>query len=435
MAQNIFQPFLKPILNKLSPKSQRISRRDLILGMGFAGGAAALSTLLVQNLTTDSTQESVPFFGEHQSGILNPAPAAALIATFDVLAKNKDDLIRLFKILTDRLSFATIGGDVPALDPKLPPANSGLLNPSKIFPDNLTATISVGASLFDDRFGLGALRPKHLVAMPKFSNDALDVDLSHGDLLIQFCANTAETNIHALREVIKNLPDLISLRWKMEGFLPAHNVNSHSFLKSNLISKKETVRNMLGFKDGTANLNPQDHGLMNRIVWVQARSGEPDWATGGTYQVVRIIRNKVEHWDRTPLQEQEQIIGRKKDSGAPLGMKNENDIPNYSRDRKGEIIPLDAHIRLANPRISDLGKILRRGFNYSRGYSKSGQLDMGLLFVCFQSNLQKGFITVQERLSGEPLEEYIQPIGGGYFFALPGVANKNNYLGQSLLEA
>ncbi|MEH2051393.1 Dyp-type peroxidase [Nostoc sp.] len=79
--------------------------------------------------------------------------------------------------------------------------------------------------------------------------------------------------------------------------------------------------------------------------------------------------------------------------------------------------------------------ILRRGFNYSRGYDKSGQLDMGLLFVCFQSNLEKGFITVQERLNGEPLEEYIKPIGGGYFFALPGVSTKGSYVGQSLLEA
>ncbi|MBH8577604.1 Dyp-type peroxidase [Nostocaceae cyanobacterium CENA369] len=62
-------------------------------------------------------------------------------------------------------------------------------------------------------------------------------------------------------------------------------------------------------------------------------------------------------------------------------------------------------------------------------------LDMGLLFVCFQSNLEKGFITVQSRLNGEPLEEYIKPIGGGYFFALPGVEAKGGYLGQSLLEA
>jgi deferrochelatase/peroxidase EfeB len=43
-------------------------------------------------------------------------------------------------------------------------------------------------------------------------------------------------------------------------------------------------------------------------------------------------------------------------------------------------------------------------------------------------------LTVQERLNGEPLEEYIKPIGGGFFFALPGVQAKGNYVGQSLLE-
>jgi deferrochelatase/peroxidase EfeB len=67
--------------------------------------------------------------------------------------------------------------------------------------------------------------------------------------------------------------------------------------------------------------------------------------------------------------------------------------------------------------------------------NNSGQLDMGLLFVCFQADLQRGFITVQERLNGEPLEEYIKPVGGGFFFALPDVRTRGNYLGQSLLES
>ncbi|XPE38583.1 hypothetical protein ACNKHS_06060 [Shigella flexneri] len=34
--------------------------------------------------------------------------------------------------------------------------------------------------------------------------------------------------------------------------------------------------------------------------------------------------------------------------------------------------------------------------------------------------LGKGFLTVQKRLNGEALEQYVKPIGGGYFFALPG---------------
>jgi deferrochelatase/peroxidase EfeB len=142
-------------------------------------------------------------------------------------------------------------------------------------------------------------------------------------------------------------------------------------------------------------------------------------------------------WDRTPLGEQQTIFGREKLSGAPLGMHNEHDVPDYAKDPDGDLIALDAHIRLANPRTpeTDSSLMLRRGYSYSSGITGSGQLDMGLLFVCFQHDLAKGFITVQQRLNGEALEEYIRPIGGGYFFALPGVADEKHYLGQSLLQA
>ena len=33
------------------------------------------------------------------------------------------------------------------------------------------------------------------------------------------------------------------------------------------------------------------------------------------------------------------------------------------------------------------------------------------------------------------LEEYIRPEGGGYFFALPGVASANGHLGQAMFGA
>ena len=40
---------------------------------------------------------------------------------------------------------------------------------------------------------------------------------------------------------------------------------------------------------------------------------------------------------------------------------------------------------------------------------------------------------MQQRLNGEPLEEYILPVGGGFFSVLPGVRATGGFLGQGLL--
>ncbi len=124
-------------------------------------------------------------------------------------ASDKADLERLFRLLTKRIAFLTQGGPAPAVpNPRLPPLDSGILGP-EIAPDNLTITVSMGESLFDERFGLAAQKPLRLQKMTRFPNDSLDAALCHGDLLLQICANTQDTVIHALRDIIKHTPDLL----------------------------------------------------------------------------------------------------------------------------------------------------------------------------------------------------------------------------------
>lgn len=404
-------------------------RRWLIAASSLA--AAGLAEGLMSRLRSASAIESagdrLPFYGQHQSGIVTPTPAAALVVALDVTAGSRSELTQLFQTLTQRIAFLMSGGRLEVRDRRFPPSGSGILGP-EFAPDRLTVTVGVGASLFDDRYGLAALKPKRLKSMPRFPNDRLDPALVHGDLLLQFHANHAETNIHALRDIVKAISGLAVLRWQMTGFQQPDTLpHPHQV----------STRNLLGFKDGTANLNPEDDRLMNQLVWVQPHANEPGWTAGGTYAVVRVIRMFVEFWDRAPLIEQEQIFGRDRASGAVLGYAREEDEPDYSRDPNGLQVPLDAHIRLANPRTPDSAdsRILRQGFNYSRGFDQAGQLDMGLLFACYQQDLEKGFETVQNRLNGEALEEYIKPIGGGYFFVLPGVRHAQDYLGRSLLAS
>jgi deferrochelatase/peroxidase EfeB len=408
-----------------------VNRRNLLKGaVAGAAGTALTGGLLAAGARHDAqtaasaqplAPDLVPFHGLHQAGLVAPVPAQrySTHVALDTTAANRADLVTLFRTVTDRARFLTAGGTPPDLGVGSPPSDSAVLGP--VVPsDGLSVTLSVGSSLFDGRYGLAGRKPDGLVPMRSFPNDSLEPAALHGDLFLQICANHPDTVHHALRDITKHTRGGMQIRYRLDGFGSPPRPAGVS-------------RNLLGFKDGISQPPPTEN---DRLLWIPPGVDNPDWAVGGTYHVVRFIRMLVEFWDRVDINEQETMFGRRRDSGAPLDGAAELDVPNYAADPKGEVIPLTAHMRLANPRTPETAtsRILRRPYNYDNGVDQNGNLEVGLIFVSFQQDVARQFEATQTRLVNEPLVDYIQPYGGGYFLALPGVRDGRDWLGRALLS-
>jgi deferrochelatase/peroxidase EfeB len=262
--------------------------------------------------------------------------------------------------------------------------------------------------------------------MTPFRHDSLDPALSNGDLLIQLCAGSRDTVVHALLEIIAHTSGAMTPRWSVSGFVAPPRPAGVS-------------RDWFGFKDGIANPDPASTAQMNQWVWVQPHTTEPAWAAGGTYQAVRIVHFDVEKWQEVPLAQQERIMGRRKVSGAPMYALDPNVTEQldrvYTNDPQGLITALNSHVRLANPQTPETAStstILRRSYNFQLSRQTGGYPDLGHAFCCFQRHLST-YIAMQTRLENELLVPYISPRGGGYFFVLPGVRNSRDYYARGLL--
>ena len=405
-----------------------LSRRTLLVGAGAAGigvaGAALGSRVSAGRSAAAEDGTIVPFYGPHQAGITTAAQDHLYFAAFDVVTAQRSELRRVLDEWTAASAQMTRGleaGATGALGGPYvaPPDDTG--EALGLPASSLTITVGLGASLFHDaagvdRFGFAGGRPSRLIDLPHFAGDRLDRSRSDGDLCVQACANDPQVAFHAVRNLARIGFGVVALRWTQLGFGRT----------SSTTTAQATPRNLFGFKDGTANLKAEEHAELERHLWVQPgdEAAAAAWMTGGTYLVARRISMHIETWDRTSLQEQEQIVGRTKGSGAPLSGGDEFTEPDFSRAGRSEqpLIAANAHLRLAHPSANGGARILRRGYNFTDGSTGIGRLDAGLFFVAFVRDPAAQFVPMQTRLAVEdPMMEYVVHTGSALFAVPPGI--------------
>ncbi len=361
----------------------------------------------------------VPFRGARQAGITTPAQDRLHFVALDVVTDDADavrDLLTAWTRAAERMSAgaeAAPGGVVGGGPWGVPQDTGEALD---LGAARLTVTVGYGPSLFDGRFGLAGRRPEALRDLPAFAGDDLDPRRSGGDLCIQACADDPQVAVHAVRNLVRMGIGVVAVRWSQLGFGRT----------SSTSTTQVTPRNMFGFKDGTANLKAEAPAELDEHVWV-APEDVPDaaaWMAGGSYLVARRIRMHIEVWDRSPLRDQEDTIGRDKLVGAPLGATKEFAEPDFTAlaaDGQPRI-PVDSHVALAHPDHLGGVQILRRGYNFTDGTDGQGHLDAGLFFVAFVRDAHRQFVPMQQALArADRMNEYIEHTGSALFACPPGL--------------
>ncbi len=309
----------------------------------------------------------------HQTGIFERLQKHLTIFVFDL--KDKRAL---------KASFETLWED---LNERLLDWHSGAA---------LTVTIGFGLPLFE-KLGKASLKPKALRIMPTWERDAFDPKKEQGDLLVQICSNERSVNFHVERAILAHLEKSFALKAHHEGFgLPES-------------------RGQLGFVDGTG--NPKGDG-----AYPAALIGDEEKRhAGGTYMVVRKIREDVKRWEALSLDEQERRIGRRKADSAKLEPRQKT--------------PASSHVE----KSSFTGKhgdveLLRRSIPYG------SPDETGLIFICYVRSLDQ-FETIKNQMvspksQGETtgkdgIHDFSTPVSGGYYFIPPKPA-EGGFLGDFL---
>lgn len=406
---------------------KKVSRREvikmsLLTGTGIAIGASGIGSIATMTeafsdpksqLKNAQKDNTIPFYGKHQAGIVTPQQTYTYIAAFDLQTDKKQDVIDLFKQWTQASAVMSTGKVEYAYENDwLPPKDTG--EALGLSAARLTVTFGLGTTFFKkdgvDRYGISQKKPSNLAPIPAMPRDDLAEPYIGGDISVQVCADDQQVAFHAIRNIIKTAIGKAGMKWMQSGFISA--------------PKGKTPRNLFGFKDGTANVSIENQQALNQIVW--ADDDKQEWMNGGSYLAYRRIQMFLEVWDRSSLKDQEDTFGRKKKSGAAYGNSEEHG------DVKLGKLPPNSHVHIAK----SIGQeIHRRVYSYTDGINpRTGVIDAGLAFMSYQKDPAKQFLPMLKKMSlKDNLNEYTKHVGSA-LFACPRGIQRGEYIAQGLLE-
>jgi len=354
-----------------------------------------------------SARQTIDFHGIHQAGIDTPEQTYASFLGINLRRPSAQDAASVLRIVSD--DAARLMAGEPALGDTEPEISR--------IPARLSVTVGLGHSLFE-KTGRADQIPAYFPTIPSFSTDQLEDRWSSTDFYLQIASDDPLTLAHAQRLIVKGLSTLTTVAWVQPGFRSPTPANEGG----------QASRNLMGQVDGTVNPQPGS-AQFDAAVWT---SGTPRWAVGGTVVVVRRIRMLLDEWDRMDVGAKELVIGRKLDTGAPLGGESESEPLRFDvlDDTGLPVIPSSAHVRIAHAN-SDEEMILRRPYSYDAGFV-DGVQDAGLIFAAYTADPRRSFIPMQERLAQkDAFNRWNVAIGSATYLIPPGCA-AGDYLASEI---
>ncbi len=370
-----------------------LTRRTALIGGAAVLGASAAGVGVAIGVRAELGQQSsdTDAHGEHQAGIARPATPqkSGLISVFDFVEAPSASTVReSLRVLSAAITACTSSTE---FDPLVTPDG----------PADLTVTIGIGPRV------VAAIDPAlpGATPLPSFASDELIGESDNGgDLLVAVYATDPDVLQAVTRRVARDLANVLP-RWQQAG--------------QRGVGEGTIVRNPLGHKDGI--IVPRGAEELAENVWIGGGV-----LAGGTMCVIRRLRLRVDSFRSEPVATQEAIIGRHKIDGSPLsGGGPDAEVDVRAKTASGEfVIPARAHVRAAHPSFTGSALMLRRGYAYDNGVvvlpDGTSVADEGLLFICFQHDLDT-FIKTQRRIDEvDDLRQYMTTTASASFLVLPG---------------